>query len=66
LIAVIISIFVGLICGVTVAGVVLIAVIISIFCRSYLWCYSRWSRIDCCNRYNCLQEEVRFKVLFRV
>jgi hypothetical protein len=27
-------VFVGLICGVTVAGVVLIAVIINIFCRS--------------------------------
>jgi hypothetical protein len=34
LIAVIVSIFVGHICGVTVGGVVLIVVIISIFCRS--------------------------------
>jgi hypothetical protein len=41
LIAVIISIFLCLICGVAVGGVVLVAVIISIFCRSYLWCYSR-------------------------
>ena len=49
LIALIISIFVGLICCVTVGGVVLIAVIISILCRSYLWCYSRWCGLDCCN-----------------
>ena len=38
---VIICIFVGLNCGVTVGGAVLIAVIISIFYRSYVWCYSR-------------------------
>jgi hypothetical protein len=49
LIAVIISIFADLMCGVIVGGAVLIAVIISILCRSYLWCYSRWSRFDCCN-----------------
>ena len=54
--------FVGLICGVTVGGLVLIAVIISIFCRSYLWCYSRWCGLDCCNRHYNLQNEVRFKV----
>jgi hypothetical protein len=49
LIAVIICIYVGLICGVTVGGAVLIAVIISIFYRSYVWCYSRWFRFECCN-----------------
>jgi hypothetical protein len=38
--------FAGLICGVTVGGVVLIAVIISIFCWSYLWCYSGWCGLD--------------------
>ena len=64
LIAVIICIFEGLMCGVTIGGPVLIAVFISIFCRSYLWCYSSWCDLDCCNRYNNLQNEVRFKVVF--
>ena len=49
LIAVIICIFVDLICGVAVGGAVLIAVIITIFYRSYVLCYSRWFRFDCCN-----------------
>jgi hypothetical protein len=62
LIAVIICIFVGLICGVIIGGLVLIAVIISILCRSYLWCCSRWCGFDCCNRHYNLQNEVRFKV----
>ena len=40
--------------------------IFSIFCRSYMRCYSRWCGLDCCNHYNCLQNEVIFKVSFNI
>ena len=40
--------------------------IFSIFCRSYMRCCSRWCGLDCCNHYNCLQNEVIFKVSFNI
>ena len=55
----IICIFLGLICDVTVGCLVLIAVFICIFCRSYCRCYSSWSGLNCCNRYYSLQNKVR-------
>ena len=37
-----------------------------ILCRSYLRCYSRWCGLNYCNRYNGLQNEVIFSVLFNI